>query len=144
MPIPSNNNDIRFISKLSNIKFNTHNLDIDELSFAKKFLTLSDLNKNTYSKKLLEIFSEAKNISTNNDLNDNIYLYSKLIYCIHNVSAFYNNNNKLILSEYSKISQRIFSQVCIKLKLRCINTVEIFQNIILLINIHHIFLKAIH
>ena len=45
----------------------------------------------------------------------------------HNVSAFYNNNNKLILSEYSKISQRIFSQVCIKLKLRCINTVEIFQ-----------------
>ena len=57
LPIPSNDNDIRFISKLSNIKFNTHNLDIDELSFAKKFLTLSDLNKNTYSKKkLLEIF----------------------------------------------------------------------------------------
>ena len=37
LPIPSNDNDIRFISKLSNIKFNTHNLDIDELSLLKNF-----------------------------------------------------------------------------------------------------------
>jgi hypothetical protein len=127
LTIPSNDNDIRFISKLSNIKFNTHNLDIDELSFAKKFLTLSDLKKNIYSKKLLEIFSEAKNISTNND-SMIIFIYIPNSFtAFQNASTFYNNNNKLILSEYSKISQRIFSQVCIKLKLRCINTVETFQ-----------------
>ena len=73
-------------------------MDIDELRFAKKFLTLSDLNKNTYSKTI----RNTENISSNND-SMIIFIYIPNSFtAFHNVSAFYNNNNKLILNEYSK------------------------------------------
>ena len=126
-PIPNYDNDIRFTSKLSNKKFNTHNLDIDELNFAKKFLSLNEVKKNNYQNKLLNIFSEAKNISTTNN-SKIIFIYIPSSFsAFENVSIFKNNENKLILKEYSKTSQKIFNEICDKLSLKCINTVEKFK-----------------
>ena len=124
---PIKKNNIRFISNFSKKKFNTHNLDLDELEFAKKFLNLNNSEKNNYYEKLFQIFSEANFIVKKNNANIIFVYLPNTFTAFEDISIFENKENKIFLSKYSKISQKIFFNICNDLKLKCLNTVEIFK-----------------